>query len=381
MTVVDLAKKIISIPSFVKESTNEVQLAEYIEEYLMKIPYLTVDRQKVEGNRFNILARSEGAPQLLLAGHLDTVEPKQGGSKDLYSGEIEGDKLYGLGAIDMKGSLAAMLSALQKIDQAKGLAMLFYCDEEYDFKGMQSFIKENRKETFGDLAVFCEPTNLSLWNAHRGIVEVCFAVRGASGHAARPNEGMNAIQAITVILMQLEEWLSEFEEDILGVPSLNIAFIRGGLDQGIIDSFGNRILGKEGNNIPDYAEVTIDIRSTSLRLNEESVKKKIESLAQKENVEVVSFVANHNYGPLITEREKLSLVEKVVKKVIKNVNYIDPSEKGYSDGQMFQQAFNMPVVNFGPTGKNAHAVDEWVSIDSLTKARDVYIELIKEYCF
>ena len=380
MNVVNIARQLISIPSYVNGKVNETRISRYVEEYLKQIPYLRVRRQRVRGDRYNIIATSPGKQQLLFIGHLDTVEPKQGCKRDIYTGEIVGDKLYGLGSLDMKGGVAAILSALASCANLRGLTLLFYCDEEYNFSGMRTFIKSLKKNPGFKAVVSAEPTGLGIWNAHRGIIEVRFAVKGVSGHAARPDEGKNAIAGIMKIVDQLAENIQSFSSKELGTPALNVAAIRGGLDLGKKNALGEIFLGEEGNNIADYAEVVLDIRTPSSRLNAGVVRQEVYRYAKQLDLSITYFNIRHDFGPLITPREQLTFVEDSVNRVLKDVVYIDPSQKGYSDAQLLQQKFGIPVVHFGPSGMHAHARDEWVSIVSLQKTEQVYQDMMRVNC-
>ncbi len=112
MTELELVKKLITIPSFVDELNNEAQLCEYVYAYVrnLNIKDLKVSKQIVEGARFNIIASKGVNPTVLVAGHLDTVQPRASWNSNPFEPVVKGDRLYGLGAADMKGSLAAFLT-------------------------------------------------------------------------------------------------------------------------------------------------------------------------------------------------------------------------------------------------------------------------------
>lgn len=113
MDVIKLTQKLVSIPSYLSSKTNEKEIGNFVFSYLKKFPYFQVKKQKVEGERFNIIAKTKGTPQLFLAGHMDTVEPGQGWFKSPFGRLIKKNKLYGLGALDMKSGMAAILDSLK----------------------------------------------------------------------------------------------------------------------------------------------------------------------------------------------------------------------------------------------------------------------------
>ena len=377
MRVIKLAKQLISMPSYFSSKTNEKGIGDFVFSYLKKIPYLKVEKQKIEKGRFNIIAKTTGISRLFLAGHLDTVEPKQGWSKNQFKGITEGQKLYGLGSLDTKSGIAAILDSLSDFKRIFNLALLFYCDEEYDFKGTKKFIAGFKKKV-GDLAVLVEPTDIKIWNAHRGLIEIYFSVQGKSGHAANLKSGKNAIDGVMKMFDDLREWLKNFADSTLGIPSLNIAYIRGGLYQGKENQ--DIKLGKEGNNIADFVEAVIDIRPTKRKLRAEKIIILIKKFLKRDGYELRDFSIRHDFAPLYTNSEKLKILGKVLQKTLGKVDYLDPSVKGYGDGQLLQEKFSIPVVYLGPKGDNAHGIDEWVDIGSLKKLRRVFSELITSYC-
>ena len=201
MNLIEITQKLISIPSFIDSQTNEKEIGDFIYEYLKNIPYLQVEKQEVENGRFNIIAKDSNDPKLLVTCHMDTVEPKVGWKYNQE--EIGNNKLYGLGSCDMKGGTACILDALKEFDKTNGLALLFYCDEEYDFKGMKKFIEEYSFKP--ELILSPEATNLEIINGCKGVIEICFRVKGKTGYAARPKEGNNAINEVIKIIDSLKE--------------------------------------------------------------------------------------------------------------------------------------------------------------------------------
>lgn len=377
MSVIKILKKLISIPSYLNSNTNEKKISDFVYSYLKSFPYLRVKKQKVSKNRFNIIAETSGTPNLFLAGHLDTVEPKQGWSRDQLNGVIEKNKLYGIGSLDTKSGVAAILDSLNDFNNISNLNLFFYCDEEYDFKGTKKFISNYRKK-IGNFAVFTEPTDLRIWSAHRGIIEIYFSVLGESGHAANLKSGKNAIDGIYNLLNNLKKWMENFSDPVLGSPTLNIAYLRGGLYQ---EKKKNLIkLGKQGNNIADFAETVIDIRPTDKKLNAKKIISQIKKYLKTNQYKFFNYSIRHDFGSLNTDTRKITRIEKIIKNNLGKAEYLNPSNKGYGDGQLIAEKFGIPVIYLGPKGKNAHGVDEWVDINSVKKLRKIFSDIIKNYC-
>ena len=379
MNTIQLTRKLISIPSYVKGKNNEKKIGDFAFRFLKAIPYLEVQKQEIGDGRFNIIAQTKGRPRLLLAGHLDTVEPKQGWFRNQFQGNIENSRLYGLGSLDTKAGIAAILSSLAGLTKVSGLTLLFYCDEEYDFQGMKQFIKRNKRRTPWELAVIVEPTDLKIWNAQRGIIEISFSVQGKSGHAANPSSGKNAIDGVASAISELRIWLEKFQDKVLGIPTLNLAYMRGGLNQ-CVNAKGQVVLGKAGNNIADFAEATIDIRPTKATLKAKDVIKQLNIALAKQGVRLLGYSIRHDFGVLRTDPRELKTLEKVLKEKCGKAEYLSAKNSGYGDGQLLAEKLMVPVVYIGPKGSNAHGPNEWVDTRSIEKLKSIFNALIKIYC-
>ena len=136
MSVEQITKKLIKIPSWVGSDSSEKEIGQFIFDYLKEISWLKVQKQMINGKRFNVLALGSDSPEILITGHLDTVRPTSAWKIDPFKPLAKKGRIYGLGSSDMKGGLATILSALKKVKSNKKIMLLFYCDEEYDFLGM-----------------------------------------------------------------------------------------------------------------------------------------------------------------------------------------------------------------------------------------------------
>src|SRR2546426_446207 len=117
MDLVDITRKLVSIPSYVDAEVDERQIGDYIASYLQDLGYLQVMRQPVERGRFNVIAHDGHPPRLMFGCHMDTVLASGGWQHDPFGGEVVGDFLYGLGASDMKGGISCLLYALASFRQ------------------------------------------------------------------------------------------------------------------------------------------------------------------------------------------------------------------------------------------------------------------------
>jgi acetylornithine deacetylase/succinyl-diaminopimelate desuccinylase-like protein len=364
---VEILKKLVSLPSFVDESNNEKKVANFIFKYLKQFDFLKVNRQKISKDRWNVFAKTRGSPKLFFAGHMDTVLPS---TKTLILKKKNG-KIFGLGALDTKGGIATLLATIGEMKDIKNTSFLFYCDEEYSFKGMSRFLEKNLAKV-GELGIVIEPTNLKIGNAHRGLIEISFEIEGKRGHAARIEFGINAIKAMTRLLNALETFLEKFSHPVLGKSTLNIAFMHGGLKNGKNVTF-------QGNIIPDFACSTIEIRSASEHLNAKRIIEFLTKESKKNKTKIFNILIKHDLGSFFVPESRLKNVSQTVYSITKKKEFVPSSERGYGDGQLLYKKKKMPIAYLGPSGKNAHGANEYVVVSSLILLKKIYRKIIEKY--
>lgn len=367
--VKDLLQKLISIPSYVDDINNEIELGNYIYNFLKSISNLTVIKEFVDKKRFNVLAYTNKDFTTLFAGHMDTVGIGKNAMSNLKS-KIIGNKLYGRGSMDTKGGVAALLVAIKESKTLNNCGFLFYCGEEYDFVGMKSFLNSHIKNSI-KMGVVIEPTNLLLWNAHRGLVEIQYKIKGLTGHASNSALGINANLFFVEGITWLQDFLLQFKSKELGSSTLNVSSMNGGLLIG--KKKDDVLLGRQGNVIPDYCEFTIEVRTAHPRLNASLIVKKLESFFKKKKITILDTFIKHNLGALITDIKYTKQYEKFIPSKVK---YLDGSKRGYGDGQMLADKFKIPVFYLGPAGEYPHGDNEYVEIKSLEKLKDIYKRII-----
>lgn len=378
MSLSALLQELVAIPSFIDGTHTESRAADYTFNLLSELPFFTVEKQEFSVGRYNIVACTHGESRLLIAGHLDTVCPAYGWNSDPLVATENGDRIVGLGAVDTKGGIAALLVALRSFTKVEGLTVLLYGDEEYGFGGMRQYVRDGGAGK-NALAIVIEPTNTQLWNAHRGLIEFRVAARGKAGHAANPSSGINAIDRLYTALSDVRQELQRFSSSALGKTTMNVASLHGGSFRGV-DEHGAAIIGVQANSIPDYASAVVDIRPADPELRGATIEQMIRDHAMRAGITIENFFCTHDLGAMYTDPAALRDVEDVVRRVTGSATYIDASKKGYSDGQLIAESAKIPVVYLGPTGGNAHGPNEWVETHSLTTLANMYSELIRLYC-
>lgn len=255
-SVVELAQALVRIPSVNPDGepgtdrTGEEACAIYLRDCLAGLG-AEARLQQVLPGRPNVVARfaSAGKPRLLFAPHTDTVSVA-GMTIDPFGGEIRDGKLYGRGATDTKGPMAAMLWALRESRD-----ILPSLSHEIWFAGLmgeeagQDGAKALAAEESFDFVVVGEPTGLDVVFKHKVDVTARIVATGRSAHSSSPERGENAITKLAAGLLSLQEALTDYfktvEDPVLGHPTFSIGTIRG---------------GTKFNIVPDRAEAVVDLR-------------------------------------------------------------------------------------------------------------------------
>jgi acetylornithine deacetylase len=227
-------------PAYPGGSRGEAAVADYVEDRCRRFG-LAVTRQPVLTGRDNILAelRVPGAQQtLLFEAHMDTVDLGPLGARALQP-EVREGRLYGRGSCDTKGSLAAMLLAVETLQTERerlrvNVVLLAAVDEEHGFRGVTAFVDSSYPV---QAAVVGEPTELRIVVAHKGCVRWRLSTTGRAAHSSRPEEGDNAIDQMADVVQALRAFQSRLRErrhPLVGSPTLSVGRIWGGTGVNIV---------------------------------------------------------------------------------------------------------------------------------------------------
>jgi acetylornithine deacetylase len=221
VTPFELTSALIDIPSI---SGSEEKMADYLAGFLEGQSW-KVKRQPVEGNRCNLLATLGAPPKVLLCTHMDTVPPFIAASEDETH-------IYGRGACDTKGIIAAMLFAADELRRQgiETFGLLFLIAEETDSIGAR---KANELNVGCDFIVVGEPTENKLAIGHKGCTALALRAHGTAGHSAYPHLGESAIHKLLLALARINE--IDFPADpVLGEQTMNVGLIAGGVAHNVI---------------------------------------------------------------------------------------------------------------------------------------------------
>ena len=324
-----------------------------------------------EDARTSVIARSGGAdskPPLCLTGHLDVVPlGSRKWTKDPFSGEADGDRLYGRGSSDMKAGLAAILlaarSVAKKLSGTPGVVLVLTAAEEGGCIGSQHLARTQLLGKAGAIVVG-EPTSNYPYVGHKGSLKFYARFRGVSAHASMPDLGVNAIYKAARAVAKLEAFdFGQPAHPVMGRPTMNVGTFAGG--EGV-------------NMVPDSASVGVDIRTVP-GMDHAAVRAKLQALLGSEaEIEVFS-----DMNAVWTEPEQ-DWVRRVFEITGRTLGVKpEPRAQTYNTdaGNLLKVYKGVPTVVLGPgEPQQAHQTDEWCSMERIRQSVAIYEDLIRDWC-
>jgi len=331
---------------------------------------LEADLQEVAPGRFNVLARLRGRGQaaaLLLNGHIDTVDVA-GMTIDPFDPVIREGRLYGRGAFDMKGGVAAMVEAAVAAAQhgppPGDVILAMVADEEYASLGTQAVARE----VGAGAAVVAEPTALNVCVAHKGFAWIEVETTGHAAHGSRYADGVDAVAHMGRVLGGLERLEREVfprrTHPLLGRPSVHASRIEGGTGL---------------STYPDRCRLQIE-RRTLPSETAEDVAAEMEALLAALRAQDPAFQASWTmtlFRPGLEVPAEAPIVRAVRRAAIEVLGREVEltGEYAWLDSALLARA-GIPTVIFGPAGAGAHAAVEWVDLDSVAATAEVLARVI-----
>jgi acetylornithine deacetylase len=344
---------------------GEGEIADFVADWA-RAEGLHVEVDEVAPGRPNIVARTRGTGggrTLLLNGHTDTVG--HGGMVDPLVPRVEGGRLYGRGAYDMKGGLAASLAAAAEAGR-RGLrgdvVVTAVVDEELSSIGTQSIVKDVR----ANAAIVAEPTGMRVCVAHKGFVGFELETTGRAAHGSRPDLGVDAIAKMGHVLVGLEALDRSLKErpphPLLGSGSIHAGVIAGGSE---FSSYpAHCVLQGERRTIPGESVYQIEAE--------------LQGLLTRAGRGDSGF---HGAWRTVAARRPFEVAEteEIVQLVASHAGAEVGGEAYWTDAALITEAL-IPTVVFGPGGEGAHADVEWVSIADVERCADVFLSVATEFC-
>lgn len=409
----DLLTQLIALPSVnprltadLDPNAGEGRLTAFLQAFAEEQgwPWL---RQEVHPGRENFLALVGLAPEdlldsaiqtqetgntsiLLFEAHQDTVGTEGMTIAPFEAKQREG-RIYGRGACDVKGGLAAMLAALSTIEPVsyrKPVLMACTVNEECGFTGIRALTRiwsdeeahAYQQETTGPLnqafarffspklAVVAEPTEMKVVVSHRGVVRWQVTTHGRAAHSSQPEQGENAIYAMASVI----EAVRHYEREVLayrprdrrcGGPTVSVTTIQGGTG---------------ANTVPESATVNIDRRLSPGEVPEDAWQELIDWIvdhAELENCRI-EHTAPWMQSRGLPEGENLELAERVASIANDVCGSSQLTGVPYGANAATLAAAGIPSVVFGPGSiDQAHTADEWIDVEQLKQATEVYRRL------
>ena len=358
--VVQLTRTLISVDT-VSPPGNERNLAVRVAEILHEYG-LEATIQDIGDNRANLICEygSGNGTCLVLNGHLDTVPAEGQWRHDPFDAHVEDGLMYGRGACDMKGGLAAMMSAFIGMaplaDRLDGIVRLvFVADEEDANRGSRHFLAHDRRSCKRNLMVIGEPTGLSVCCAHFGAERFWIRLHGRSAHSSRPEEGANAILAASSVASCLEGYHHELRsrKTRFGSPSAAVTLIEGGEKQ---------------NSIPVLCSLFLDRRTVPGEDGGQVAK------------EVEQWIASHvdMHGCTCSVEPFFSFASGLLDE---RSGFLGKAKEIVGQQTDLVQAIfisgGYDAIVLGPGSiEMAHKIDEYVPLEELEKAVDIYEKFI-----
>jgi succinyl-diaminopimelate desuccinylase len=354
----------------------EGRMTDYLVEYFARlgVPY---QRIEVVPGRANVVARLDrpgSKTTLLFDAHQDTV-PVDGMTIAPFAPVERDGRLYGRGACDVKGGMAAMLAAFARLVRerppaAVNVVMSCTCDEESTVLGILDLIKlwsdPARKgsmlDSRPDAAVVAEPTELDVVVAHKGATRWKLVTRGRACHSSSPADGVNAIYRMGRVLECLEEFASELPtrvapHPLCGPPTFSVGRIEGGISV---------------NTVPDECAIEIDRRTIPGEETTDAVAEVTDFLRGRLDFEV-EMLPPWTRAQALPDRENLPWADRLLPHVRAVRGRGEKVGVPYGTHASRLAAAGLPSVVFGPGSiAQAHTKDEWIAIDELNAASEIY---------
>ncbi|HEX3508232.1 MAG TPA: ArgE/DapE family deacylase [Candidatus Dormibacteraeota bacterium] len=358
-------------PDLVAAGSGETKLAAFVAQWLRAEGLAVQLAEPVAGRPsvIGVLAGSGGGASLMLNAHMDTVGA--GGMKDPFAPMVRDGRIYGRGAYDMKGSLAAIMIAAREAKKLKlhgDVIVAAVADEEVASIGTSAVLKRIE----ADAAIVTEPTELKLCLAHKGFAWLEVETRGVAAHGSRPDLGVDAVAHMGRILtgvLELDQRLRAGRAHLLlGTGTVHASLIEG---------------GQELSTYPARCVVTLE-RRTVPGENGATALNEIEHLIAKARKEdpaleaTVRLTLERPSSQLGADSFVTEAVERAAVEVLKH----QPEVIGvaYWMDMALSNAVGIPTVAFGPSGEGAHADVEWVDLASLETCVQVYLGAAERIC-
>lgn len=366
INVISLTRELLSFNT-INPPGNEAEIAQRLG-ILLENHGFDVNLPKYDKNRLHLVAEkgvTGSIPPLVLSGHFDTVPlGEKPWTVNPFSGEIAEDKIYGRGSSDMKSGVAAItvaaIEATQEFSPEGGIRLIFTAGEELGCQGVLQLVNTYKGLGNARAIIVGEPTANIPAIGHKGALYLNVVAKGKTAHSSMPGLGDNAIYKAARCISKIEEFRFQAAKDmLLGLPTINVGKMQGGMNI---------------NSVPDHAEFTIDIRSTTMIEHKAILERLILELGDDAVIETLV-----DLNP-VSSREEDSFVQ-----LVYDVCKLDRQDDSWSrslpyatDGSVLQPFYGgVPTIILGPGEPGmAHQTDEYCSIKKIKQSVLLYKRII-----
>jgi len=379
---------------------GESRLTALLEDVLQGLG-LVVERQRVAEGRENLIARLDGdvLPQhggklILLDAHQDTV-PVAGMTIEPFNAELRDGRVYGRGACDVKGGMAAILAAVARLVQQRPAHMptvVVACtvNEEHGFTGALELTKLWTEKSgqiiprVPDAVIVAEPTDLNVVVAHKGVMRWKCHTKGRAAHSSRPDTGDSAIYTMAHVLEAIEHYATE----IVGrrpAPNLDGRDL-GGRDLGPATiSVGTIQGGTSVNTVPERCTIEIDRRLLPGEEPDEARQHLIDFVNRRLTdrglrTTCVDHEPSTLEGLALPDKDNGPLADRLLSAIEPTAADRQKIGVPYATNAAIYAVNGAPTVVFGPGSiDQAHTADEWIDVESLHQAVEIFERFVRTF--
>ena len=355
MNTKEILKKLVAINTIADKNNREIM--DYIDDFFCQKGFSVERITNKETEKQVLIAEYGEDPAIGFLGHTDTVDITEGWTTDPFELTEKDGNLYGLGACDMKGGIAAFMSAISQTDLSKlkrGIKVVCTYDEEIMFEGVKDVVKSKVK--LAPHMIIAEPTDFIPMIGSKGLLEYIFTFRGFTSHSSTPVDGKSSNKNAVRFLNKMMDFEMGLRKDTTPFfeypyPTMNIGIIKGGTSI---------------NKVPDLTTIYLDFRIC----NSEKEYKKIRDFVDEAISEFdADYEIINDIPSFLTESELVGIYEK--KTGSKGSAFFGITEASFFEGDR---------VIIGPGPMTAHQFNEHVSVESLEKTTELYKDMIAVLC-
>jgi acetylornithine deacetylase len=359
-------------PRLVPGARGEAEIGDFVAGW-MRGRGLEVQRQDTDApGRANVIAVAPGTGggrSLLLNAHMDTVGVA--GMRAAFEPVVRDGRLYGRGAMDTKGALAAFMSAAAEARALRlrgDVILTAVVDEEYASVGTERVVREWK----ADAAIVGEPSGLQIVTEHKGFVWFQLETAGVAAHGSLPDVGVDAILMMGKVLAALEELGGRLRRSAphrtLGTGSLHASLIAG---------------GQELSSYPASCRLEVERRTIPGETPESAeaeIREALERIAKTDPRFKATLHRTFARGSMEARRDSpivLALAQQVQR--VTGRAAVFAGMGGWLDSALLDGA-GVPTVVLGPAGAGLHGAEEWVDLGSVEACRDIVLGTIRDFC-